>query len=226
MTTRNYNYKYKYMHLLVGFLLLVTHSCAEENERERRLPSVNPRIFPIQSYVAVEFNGREEVLNNCEKELLEEGFVKVYAKVQAESCDPFRRTVESANLNVKPGCSQDGNYNHYNYRGYRDRGHRQLQQGSSVPDGSAFYNVAGTCRDCPVSESGGFPIFDDSFRRRRLALQDRYAFQGQCSPPTIGAFLQEYNRYIRRLVQRGQLRSVTRVTSLQEYETGPNGHTF
>ena len=37
------------------------------------------------------------------------------------------------------------------------------QQGSSVPDGSSFYNRAGECVNCPTGDSGTFTLGNDGF---------------------------------------------------------------
>ena len=105
----------------------------------------------------------------------------------------------------------------------------------------ALYRVVGECRDCPVTDSGTFSLFDDSFRR---ALTEQEAFistwgntqmrqlQRQASgclcpintvpePADISTdeFLVEYDIAVTRLGQAGTLVNVAGVSDIESCDS-------
>jgi hypothetical protein len=124
---------------------------------------------------------------------LEKAFLKSYRKVSFRSCDSYFRAISRVELRIAPppknGVGQS------NYTSTRRLGGRSLQEvldtmrNNSTMAGTSdapnvnttaeevqrellptLFAVVGSCRDCPVSLSGQFKLFEDSFRRRRRQL--------------------------------------------------------
>lgn len=118
--------------------------------------------------VYADFEGKPSLLQSGEIAALESGFIDNYNELIFDGCDEYFRSIEQVTL--VPGRSK-----------------RRSLQGSST--GSAVnstdvvdlqselpsvYMVSGTCRNCPVTQSGTFNMFDDAFRLRNLMeLGDR-----------------------------------------------------
>ena len=124
-------------------------SCDEDNAEEI-LCSAN--IEEFGSAVLVSFVGEPEFLTGPEQSALEGSFENVYNELTFANCDGYFRQVQSADLFVPGGRRRE----------------RYLQTSSSNTTSS--FTVVGTCRDCPISSTGSFSLFDDSFRRRELSL--------------------------------------------------------
>ena len=117
--------------------------------------SANLREFA--SYISVAFDGNEENFDNCEKSLLERGFINTYRFLMGQRCDGFFRTIDDddVKLNIRPM--------------WMSKRRRDLQgvnaTENSVPYGSSFFDVRANCRNCPVTDAGSFNLFNDAFRR-------------------------------------------------------------
>ena len=99
---------------------------------------------------------------------------------------------------------QQGNSNNGTTR------HRRLQRQTDVnttavgppADVSITYEVVGTCRDCPVTETGAFELYDDAFRRALslTSIANHQPFEGV------------------------QIRLRTRMLRVRELQDGTNNH--
>ncbi|CAB9501569.1 expressed unknown protein [Seminavis robusta] len=205
--------------------------CEGEEPVEEIVCSANVEDF--RSSVGLIFSGNPQFLTGPEQIALENSFQETYNGLTFANCDGYFRGIESVALFV-PG---------------ERRGRRRLEDteddSSSPPTNSSFAMVTGTCRACPVTSTGTFSLFDDSFRRRRRLQQSTADFIGStddlvasdvCTCPEQGAgrtlqlrqedlepnapseeeFVFAYNADIERLVEEGTVTNVGRVVALEE----------
>ncbi|CAB9520924.1 Protein of unknown function (DUF3494) [Seminavis robusta] len=136
-------------------------------------------------------------LTDAERLILEQTFLQTYNDLTFLGCDDKFRSIVSVSLQSDPAANKDS----FRDRGNRLKvpGFRRLLSSSdnnstainddnnstsTGPDSqnatdlapvAAVFSVTGTCRNCPVSETGTFNLFDDAFgegsfsRRRQLA---------------------------------------------------------
>ena len=130
-------------------------------------------ISQFKSQVVVALDGDVGQLTQNEKAALEGAFRESYNALQLQACDLYHRSILA--VNIVPTSVKVS------------EGARRLQAGNSTSNVSpranaALFQVIGSCRDCPITDSGTFETFDDSFRRtlvdntrkrHRLLLDDR-----------------------------------------------------
>jgi hypothetical protein len=118
-----------------------------------------------------------------EARAIEEAFQETYNGLAYQSCDAYFRTVAKVELQVVPDetTEVDGVL-----RGrrlveiLRERNRLLSSENSNAASNSTnnrnelastLFTVTGSCRDCPVTESGTFNLFDDdAIRRRELVV--------------------------------------------------------
>lgn len=110
-------------------------------------------ISSFTSFVVLDLQ-LTDMLNDTEKIVLEETFQTVYNRLSFESCDVHFRSIQQAQLQVDaveiPSFTSAASIGH---------------------NVSSVFSIVGQCRDCQVSETGSYTLFDDieTFHRRFLA---------------------------------------------------------
>ena len=127
-----------------------------------QLVQCSAELRQFASYVGVVFDGNEEDLDKCERRRLEQGFVSTYRFLAGQRCDGFFRTINDGDvkLNKRPAWLSR------RLQGTNNGGVNATS--NSVPYGSSFFEVNASCRNCPVTDSGKFGLFNDAFRRLML----------------------------------------------------------
>ena len=139
------------------------------------------RMFKSIIYIDFQLRKDQDPSAN-ELKLLEQRFMDTYNNVAFDSCDSHFRTVLNATLEmevtdkIKAGSGEGG------------------AKGDQAT-GRGVFAIQGLCRDCPVSDTGNFPLFDDpsSGRRQSLSLvlprtrhnHKRGSQQDQCVCPLV-----------------------------------------
>lgn len=157
-------------------------------------------IQSFQSFVYVDVVlFKEKTPSEEEVKALEDSFIETYNRLAFEACDPFFRTITEAKLNLFLDNDNGGAPKRYGLRGRQlqvdattttrlwgnltnaTTAHTTAPSTSEsttsptpVPlQGTALFNVSGTCRNCSVSQQGSFPLFDETFEPLSLLLHSR-----------------------------------------------------
>jgi hypothetical protein len=145
-------------------------------------------LRPFKSLVHVELQVNETAPLS-ERDLLnfEETFKQVYNRLAFDSCDVYQRVIVTAKLDLQVDAAV--------LEQQERQGHdRNLQQTPSSVNrtttrgqGSARIAITGNCRNCPVSETGSFTLFDDALQpdgRRRIQQVDNIPFDAFTTAPS------------------------------------------
>lgn len=104
------------------------------------------RVF--ETSILVLFNDDAQPITKSEEMALEMSFINVYNGLAFAKCDGYFRRVDNVTI-------------------FLSDTRRQLQ--SISPDAS--FEATGSCRNCPVTSSGSFSLFDNGFRRKLYTLR-------------------------------------------------------
>jgi len=213
-------------------------------------------ISQFKSSVVVALDGNVEGLNNTEKTALEKAFVDSYNDLSLTKCDLYHRNVVA--VKIIPASlvgSTAGGRRHLQTVANGTSGVPMIgstetsQVGSGPANGNtttsssptsnvALYEVIAECRECPVTDSGTFDLFDQGFRRSLLQqsfLKPRFDFQGrklqnppssecicpielepiEADAPTEDEFLAGYSTAVTQLNEEGIVTSVTGVKGIE-----------
>ena len=207
----------------------------------------------VSQFTATVFVGLQGDLTRVtddEKRVLETTFQDQYNEISFSRCDSFFRQL--LDVTLVPASVQTGDA-----RRLEDaQGNSTKTKQATLPlfvdnvtstevaseDDLALYRVIGECRDCPVTDSGTFALFDDSFRRALTEqevfvsaggnTQMRRQLQRQASgclcpintvpePAAISTaeFLVEYDNTVTRLGQTGTLVNVAGVSDIESCDS-------
>ncbi|CAB9511189.1 expressed unknown protein [Seminavis robusta] len=210
------------------------------------------RIFTSYAFVDLITAGDESSLQESEKQALQDAFRVIYNRLAFLSCDPFFRQVIDATLEEDETVRQrvlqqlqeesDGSYNN-NATAFNMTNTTNTTTTTTVPDersiSGSLFSVTGTCRGCPVTSTGSFQLFDDTFRRSlreeyeqstrskrlpRFTPPRRNLEEDSCVCPvevqveqlSINEFVVSYNEELEDLQEQGVLVSIETVQELQE----------
>ena len=133
-------------------------------------------VSQFTSTVFVGLQGDLDLVTDEEKRVLETTFQDSYNEISFSRCDSFFRNI--LDVTLVPASTESSLFGkRQTTTSLFDTGNitTNVNSTSEVPSDNdlALYRIVGECRDCPVSDSGTFPLFDDSFRR---ALTEREVF--------------------------------------------------
>jgi hypothetical protein len=158
--------------LLLSGVFIATHgednqlSTIGSNASSIPLVSVScpSTITEFTALTEMVLEGRNDFLTEEEGNALRVKFPNIYNDLTTSNCDSYFRRL--SNITMVNATNYLGEM-----RAHEESGMRKLQVSNvnaSSPRNagiSMVYEVAGTCRDCPITQTGAFELYDDSLRR-------------------------------------------------------------